>query len=141
MAFQFDPNMSFVRPQDALGLVGAGLPSDFKSGIMNMAQGSIGGVMNQGFGQLGMNTDMLQAAQMAPNQYPGSAQAMVDKMAAADADKANMDAMGMMAKGVQGLFKPQAMPSGNTAQIIRDQNQFRFAGNPQQQMAQALRNR
>jgi hypothetical protein len=138
---EFDPNASFVRPQDALGLLGAGLPTDFKTGIMNMAQGSIGGVANQGWGQLGMNQDAMQAAKMLPNQYPGSGQEMADKLAAAGQDKRNLDAMKMMAQGVQSLGRGMAMPSGNTAQIIRDQNQFRFAGNPQQQMAQALRNR
>ncbi len=143
MAFQFDPNMLLVRPQDAMGLLGAGLPSDFKTGIMNMAQGSIGGVMNQGFGQLGMNQDAMQGAKMMPNQYPGSTQELADKMVAADENKRNMDAMRMMAQGVQGMGRgmQMQMPSGNTAQIMRDQNQFRFAGTPQQQMAQALRRR
>ena len=54
-----------------------------------------------------------------------------------------MDVYRMMAQGIQGMGKgmQQQMPSANTAQIIRDQNQFRFAGTPQQQMAQALRKR
>ena len=45
-------------------------------------------------------------------------------------------ALQRMGRGMQ-----QQMPSGNTAQIMRDQNQFRFAGTPQQQMANALRRR
>ena len=47
-------------------------------------------------------------------------------------------ALQRMGRGMQ-----QQMPSGNTAQIMRDQNQFRFAGMQQnpQMLAQALRNR
>ena len=59
-------------------------------------------------------------------------------------DAKNMEAYRMMARGIQGMNRQQAFPSGNTAQIIRDNNQFRFAGyqgTPQQQMANALRNR
>lgn len=49
----------------------------------------------------------------------------------------------MMGQEIQNYAKgmQQPMPSGNTAQIMRDPNQFRMAGNPQQQMAQALRQR
>lgn len=52
-------------------------------------------------------------------------------------------AMQMMGQGIANMGKgmQQPMPSGNTAQIMRDQNQFRYAGTPQQQMAQALRRR
>ena len=59
----------------------------------------------------------------------------------AQQNQKNMEAYKMIAQGIQGMAPRQQMPSGNTAQIIRDQNQFRFAGNPQQQMAQALRRR
>ena len=54
-----------------------------------------------------------------------------------------MAAYRMMAQGMQNMGRgmQQQMPSGNTAQIMRDQNQFRFAGTPQQQMANALRRR
>ena len=56
-----------------------------------------------------------------------------------------MDMYRMAAGALQGMGRgmQQQMPSGNTAQIIRDQNQFRFAGMQQnpQMLAQALRNR
>lgn len=52
----------------------------------------------------------------------------------------------IMGKGIQGMGRSmqQPMPSGNTAQIMRDQSRPQFAGyvgSPQQQMAMALRNR
>ena len=63
-------------------------------------------------------------------------------------DSAGMSEMDMyrMASGaLQGMGRgmQQQTPSGNTAQIMRDQNQFRFAGMQQnpQMLAQALRNR
>ena len=143
MPFQFDPNMSLVRPQDAMGLLGGALPSGYKTDIMNMAngtvQGAIGGV-DKGWGDLGMNTQAMDAAKMMPNQYPGSPQNVADNILAADQQRSQQDAFKRLAQGMQGMGRgmQQQMPSGNTAQIIRDQNQFRF---PQQQMAQALRNR
>ena len=94
----------------------------------------------------GMNTDVMQQAQMMPNQYPGSNQAIMDRVAAADQAKNQMDAYRMMAQGIQGMGRgmQMQMPSGNTAQIFRDQSRPQFAGyagSPQQQMAMALRNR
>ena len=91
----------------------------------------------------GMNNDVMEQAKGMPNQYPGSGQEMADKINAADKAKGEMDAYKMMAQGIQGAARnmQMPMPSGNTAQIMRDQNQFRFAGTPQQQMAQALRRR
>ena len=77
----------------------------------------------------------------------GQPQSAEDKMAAmmqADQEQRRQQAaMGIMAKGIQGMAQgmKQQMPSANTAQIIRDNNQFRFAGTPQQQMANALRRR
>ena len=53
----------------------------------------------------------------------------------------NAEAFRMMARGIQNMAPRVQFPSGNTAQIIRDNNQFRFAGTPQQQMANALRRR
>lgn len=95
---------------------------------------------------LGMNTDVMQQAQMMPNQYPDSNQAIMDRVAAADQAKNQMDAYRIMAQGIQGMGRgmQQQMPSGNTAQIMRDQSRPQFAGyvgSPQQQMAMALRNR
>ena len=54
-----------------------------------------------------------------------------------------MDMYRMASGALQGMGRnmQMQMPSGNTAQIMRDQNQFRYAGNPQQQMAMALRQR
>ena len=56
-----------------------------------------------------------------------------------------MDMYRMAARALQGMGRNMQMqlPSGNTAQIMRDQNQFRFAGMQQnpQMLAQALRNR
>ena len=54
------------------------------------------------------------------------------------------DMMKLAGMAMQGFSKgQQAMPSGNTSQIIRDNNQFRFAGMQQspQMLANALRNR
>ena len=118
MPFQFDPNMSLVRPQDAMGLLG----------------GAVGGV-NQGWGDFGMNTQAMDAAKMLPNQTP--------QMTAPQQGMNPMDMYKMAAGALQGLAKPQQQVQ-NPLQIINDKNQFRYAGfhqNPQQQMAQALRQR
>lgn len=61
-------------------------------------------------------------------------------------ERSNLDAYRIMAQGIQGMGRgmQQPMPSGNTAQIMRDQSRPQFAGyvgSPQQQMAMALRNR
>ena len=70
-------------------------------------------------------------------------QTMEQKMAAMQDQQRQQAAMNMMAKGIQGMGRgmQMQMPSGNTAQIMRDQNRFSYTQNPQQQMAQALRNR
>ena len=57
-----------------------------------------------------------------------------------------MDMYRMASGALQGMGRnmQMQMPSGNTAQIMRDQNQFRFAGGQQQNpqmLAQALRRR
>ena len=155
------------------GIFGAALPEDMRNKMLGMGAGILGGAgvgagvlgamqnkgvsenpqqpqvqpqeqpQQQSWANLGMNTDAMQAARMLPNQYPGSGQEMADKVIAADDARNNMNAMKMMAQGVQGMGRgmQMQMPSGNTAQIMRDQNQFRYAGTPQQQMAQALRRR
>ena len=130
---QYSTGMSLVNPQDVKGLLGAALPQDLRNNMMNLPNQMMPG----------MNNDVMQQAQMMPNQYPGSGQEMMDKVNAADQAKGQMDAYKMMAQGIQGMGRgmQQQMPSPNTAQIMRDQNQFRFAGTPQQQMAQALRRR
>lgn len=143
------------------GIFGAALPEDMRNKMLGMGAGVLGGagigagvmgaMQNQGVSEnpqqswsnLGMNAEAMQGAQALTNQYPGSAQELSGKLIAADQAKGKMDAMRMMAQGVQGMGRgmQMPMPSGNTAQIMRDQNQFRFAGNPQQQMANALRRR
>lgn len=130
---QYSTGMSLINPQDVKGLLGAGLPQGLRNDMMNMPSQMMPG----------MNNDVMQQAKMMPNQYPGSGQEIADKVAAADQAKSNMDAYKIMAQGIQGMGRgmQMQMPSGNTAQIIRDSNQFRFAGTPQQQMAQALRQR
>ena len=125
---QYSTGMSLINPQDAQNMLGAALPQGMRSGMMNMAGNAMDGWKN-----LGMNTEAMQGAQMMPNQMTAPQQGMnpQDKMAA----------YRMMASAMQGMAPRQQMPSGNTAQIIRDNNQFRFAGTPQQQMANALRRR
>ena len=127
--------------QGLLGAYGAGLPNGMQgTDVLNQVQQNIPQLQQA---IPGMNMDMMNSARMMPNQYPGSGQEIADKVAAADQAKGQMDAYKMMAQGVQGMGRnmQMQMPSGNTAQIMRDQNQFRFAGTPQQQMAQALRRR
>lgn len=53
----------------------------------------------------------------------------------------NGDMMKLASMAMQGFSKGQQGVQAPTQQIIRDSNQFRFAGNPQQQMAQVLRQR
>lgn len=45
-----------------------------------------------------------------------------------------------LAAGLQGMGQRPQMPQ-NSVQIMHDNNRFTYANNPQQQMAQALRNR
>lgn len=70
-------------------------------------------------------------------------QPMQDPMAAYMEQMRQQKAMNMMGQGIQnyanGMQRP--MPSGNTAQIMRDQGGPRMQGNQQQQMAQMLRRR
>lgn len=115
---QFTPNAPLVNPAD-----------------LNLMQS--GGIYNQFIP--GMNMDVMRQAQMMPNQMPNS-------MTMPQNGQSQMDAYKMMAQGIQGMGRnmQQGMPSGNTAQIMRDQSRPQFAGyvgSPQQQMAQALRNR
>ncbi len=93
------------------------------------AQGLFSGGM-KAWEQLGMNPEAMQAAQMLPNQQMTMPEQGMDKMAM----------MKMAGQALQGFAPRQQMPQ-QKIDIIRDQNQFRFAGTPQQQMAQALRRR
>lgn len=86
--------------------------------------------------------DTAQKTEYAPfggDEAPASSQEQTpapNEMSQMDMYKMAAGALQRMGRGMQ-----QQMPSGNTAQIMRDQNQFRFAGTPQQQMANALRRR
>jgi hypothetical protein len=88
-----------------------------------------------------------QNGMMGNPQYNQLMQAQVDpvqqQMQAYQDQMRQQQMMQIMGQGIQNMAKgmQKPMPSANTAQIIRDQNQFRMAGTPQQQMAQALRNR
>lgn len=78
-------------------------------------------------------------------------QPMQDPMADYKEQMRQQQALKMMGQGIQNIGRgmQMQMPSGNTAQIFRDQSHPQFSGyigggqamNPQQQMAQALRNR
>ena len=136
MDFNNSPLMQFANSgygQGLLGAYGAALPNGMQgTDAMNMLQTQGSQIANAFQNPMGN----MQAQQNMQVNAP--AQAMRDMQ-----DKANqMDAYKMMAQGIQGMGRgmQQGMQQP-TQQIIRDQNQFRFAGNPQQQMAQALRNR
>jgi hypothetical protein len=98
---------------------------------------------NQSYGNMNMASPQIQQA--LGNQPNMSQMAMgAQNPSAMTAPQNNaMDQMAayrMMAQGLQGMAPKQQMQQPQL-QIMRDQNQFRFAGTPQQQMAQALRRR
>lgn len=133
--FNNSPFMQFANSGYGQGLLkayGAAPPSGMQGAdAMNMLQTQGSQIANA------FQNPMSNMQAQQNMQVNAPAQAMQDMQ-----DKANqMQAYKMMAQGIQGMGKGMQMPSGNTAQIIRDQNQFRFAGTPQQQMAQALRRR
>ena len=120
---EYTSNMSLVAPQDANLMQNQGLYNQYPQG---------------------MNPEMMQAGQMFMGQNQTQQPMTFEQKMQAMQDQQNrQNAYKMMAQGIQGMGRnmQMQMPSGNTAQIMRDQNQFRFAGTPQQQMAQALRNR
>ena len=111
--YQFNPNASFIRPQD-----------------LNVMQ-NMGGLYNSAIP--GMNNELMGLAKALPNQ----AQQMTQPQGMSE-----MDMYRMAAGALQGMGKnqqPQQMPQ---LPILRDSNQFRFAGMQQnpQMLAQALRN-
>lgn len=110
----FNPNMSLINPSDAQGLLGSALSPELKQQMMPM------GMMNRD-GQ-------------APQSIVKPEQGM-----------SGSDMMKLASMAMQGFNRgQQPIPSGNTAQIMRDQSRPQFAGyvgSPQQQMAMALRNR
>ena len=111
----YSSNMSLINPADL--------------NVMNTGMGGM-----YGSAMPGMNNELMGLAKGLPNQ----AQQMTQPQGMSEMDMYRMasGALQGMGRGMQ-----MQMPSGNTAQIIRDQNQFRFAGTPQQQMANALRRR
>ena len=143
--------------QGLLGAYGAGLPNGMQgTDVLNKFQQGVSqfqtpnslvapqdaNVMQQPtFGA----SPELNKAGWSYGQQIGQPQSAEDKMAAMmqsqEEKQRNQRAMDIMARGIQNMAPRAQFPSGNNAQIIRDNNQFRFAGTPQQQMAQALRNR
>lgn len=68
-------------------------------------------------------------------------QAFMGQQQPAEKGMAGADMMKLASMAMQGFGRGQQAPQAPTQQIIRDTNQFRFAGNPQQAMAQMLRQR
>lgn len=121
----FNPNMmslndlASISPMKdaAMGIYGAALPNDMKQSMMQMPMGMINRTGQEMMGQ----------------QQP---------MTAPDKGMSQGDMMKLAGMAMQGFNRPQQMQQP-TQQIIRDQNQFRFAGMQQnpQMLAQALRRR
>ena len=109
----YSSNMSLINPADL--------------NVMNTGMGGM-----YGSAMPGMNNELMGLAKALPNQAATQPTGMSE-----------MDMYRMASGALQGMGRnmQMQMPSGNTAQIIRDNNQFRYAGNPQQQMAMALRQR
>ena len=136
MDFSNSPFMQFANSgygQGLLGAYGAALPNGMQgTDVMNrlQTQGSqIADAFQNPMGNMQAQQNM---------QVNAPAQAIREMQ-----DKANqMDMYKMAAGALQGMSKPQQQAQ-NPIQIIRDQNQFRFAGMQQnpQMLAQALRNR
>ena len=112
---QYSSNMSLINPSDL--------------NVMNTGMGGM-----YGAAMPGMNNELMGLAKALPNQ----AQQMTQPQGMSE-----MDMYRMAAGALQGMGKnqqPQQMPQ---LPIMRDSNQFRFAGMQQnpQMLAQALRNR
>ena len=109
----YSSNMSLINPADL--------------NVMNTGMGGM-----YGAAMPGMNNEMMGLAKALPNQAATQPTGMSE-----------MDMYRMAAGALQGMGKnqqPQQMPQ---LPIMRDSNQFRFAGMQQnpQMLAQALRNR
>lgn len=128
--------MTFPINYGLLDVYGAALPAGMKEDMMSQV------------GQRFLNQPQQQAPQIA--QQPQAMQApqaiqsdpVQQQMAAAQEQQRQAAAYKMMGQGIQNYAKgmQMPMPSGNTAQIMRDQGGPRMQGN-QQQMAQMLRRR
>jgi hypothetical protein len=107
------------------GILGAALPEDTRNQVLGVIAGGAGAALPMGM----INRDgQMMMGQQQPMTTPQNN--AMDQMAA----------YRMMAQGLQGMAPKQQMQQPQL-QVMRDQNQFRFAGTPQQQMAQALRRR
>ena len=99
------------------------------SPMMNQAGSMYGAAL-----PAGMKDDMMsQMGHQMLNQPGGQAMTQPQGMGQAD--------MYRMAAGALQGMAPKQTQMQNPIQIMRDTNQFRYAGSPQQQMAQALRQR
>ena len=122
----FNPNMmslndlASISPMKdtAMGLLGAGLPGGMRNDIMN--QLPMGMVNRDG------------------QQFMGQQQPEMPAQGMGQGDMMKLAGMAM-----QGFNRGQQAPQAPTQQIMRDTNQFRFAGQQQnpQMLAQALRRR
>ena len=117
----------------------------FNPSQMSLAELTNTPMTNQAMGMFGSGLPQNMSGVDIGKFQQGVSQAAQSPMAAMQAmqDKANqMDMYKMAAGALQGMSKPQQQAQ-NPIQIIRDQNQFRFAGMQQnpQMLANALRNR
>ena len=121
---QFNPNMMNVSDlmnmspmsNQAMGIYGSALPGGMKQDMMS--QLPMGMVNREG------------------QQFMGQQQPEMPAQGMGQGDMMKLAGMAM-----QGFNRGQQAPQQPQMQIMRDSNQFRFAGTPQQQMAQALRRR
>jgi hypothetical protein len=141
--------MPVAAPYTTAGLIPGAAMQFGGSNAMPYGAGLLGGA-GAGFGAMAMQPQQPTSVEYAPfggdDVTPNVNAGITEQAAPAGAEGMSKGEMFRMAAGaLQGMGKnQQAFPSANTAQIIRDNNQFRFAGyqaTPQQQMANALRNR
>ena len=81
----------------------------------------------------------MQSQMMPMGMINRTGQEMMGQQQPAEQGMSGGDMMKLASMAMQGFNRGQQGVQAPTQQIIRDSNQFRFAGNPQQQMAQALR--
>jgi hypothetical protein len=119
-------------------------------GGFNPTQMSLVDIQNMKIPGLGDTPNFMQSAggmygnTNIPMNSPLVQNAAQDAIAKPEQGMSQGDMMKMASMALQGFNRGQQAPQAPTQQILRDQNQFRFAGfqqNPQQQMAQALRRR
>lgn len=84
----------------------------------------------------GMNQDMMSQAGQGLLNMPNR-----QNMTMPDKGMSQNDMMKLASMAMQGFGKGQQGIQAPTQQIMRDTNRFSYTQNPQQQMAQALRNR